>query len=292
SPFEQLAIPRATPSETRVFWAPNVNVPVLHPGRLLVTVHDAFYFEPPAGVRTRVDKRVYLGFLVRKLRRSASAVLCVSEFTKSELDRHGPWPCPLHVVRSGIEREWFSKPNGERPWPKPYLVYVGNLKPHKNLPRTLAAFARIAERVPHDFLLIGAGSASELERVVDPRIAARVRFLGALDDVGVKRYVAQASGLVLASLYEGFGLPPLEAMALGVPVLVARAASLPEVCGEAALYCDPHSIDEIAKGLETLLCDEAERSRLAREGPLNARRWDWDAAAARTSSVIAGLLEG
>jgi alpha-1,3-rhamnosyl/mannosyltransferase len=119
-----------------------------------------------------------------------------------------------------------------------------------------------------------------------------VRFLGALDDVGVKRYVAQASGLVLASLYEGFGLPPLEAMALGVPVLVARAASLPEVCGDAALYCDPHSIDEIAKGLETLLCDEAERSRLAREGPLNARRWDWDAAAARTSSVIAGLLEG
>jgi glycosyltransferase involved in cell wall biosynthesis len=290
SPLEQFSIPRRAPEETRIFWSPNVNVPVVHPGRLLVTVHDAFYFEPPAGVRTRLDKRAYLGLLTMRLKSSAGAVLCVSEFTKSELERLGSWRCPLHAVRNGIESHWFSKPNGERPWPKPYLVYVGNLKPHKNLPRTLAAFARIASRVQHDFLLIGAGDARKLTRMVDPRVVSRVHFLGSFDDDSVKRHVAHASGLVLASLYEGFGLPPLEAMALGVPVLVARAASLPEVCGRAALYCDPRSVDAIARGLETLLSDSAERARLAREGPDQARRFGWDEAAEKTASVIAGML--
>ena len=290
SPLEQIQIPRLAPAETRVFWSPNVNVPVAHPGRLLVTVHDAFYFGPPAGVRTRIDKRVYLGLLVQRLKRSADAILCVSEFTRSELERRGTWSCPIHVVRSGIEPDWFSRPNGERPWPKPYLLYVGNLKPHKNLPRTLAAFARIAARVPHDFLLIGAGNPGEIERVLDPRIRARVHCLGGFADEAVKRHVAHASGLVLASLYEGFGLPPLEAMALGVPVLVSKTASLPEVCGNAALYCDPHSIDGIARGLETLLCDETSRARLSQAGPNHARGFSWDAAARATGDVLTTLL--
>ena len=126
--------------------------------------------------------------------------------------------------------------------------------------------------------------------MLDPRIAARVRFLGSLEDAELKRHVAHASGLVLASLYEGFGLPPLEAMALGVPVLVSRTASLPEVCGGAALYCDPRSVEGIATGLEKLLCDDAERSRLSREGPVNARRWNWDESARGTASVISGML--
>jgi glycosyltransferase involved in cell wall biosynthesis len=158
------------------------------------------------------------------------------------------------------------------------------------LPRTLAAFARIAGRVPHDFLLIGAGDPRKLVRMIDPRVRERVHFLGPFDDESVKRHVAHASGLVLASLYEGFGLPPLEAMALGVPVLVARAASLPEVCGRAAVYCDPRSVDAIARGLETLLCDAAERARLEREGPDNARRFSWDETARKTVSVVASML--
>jgi glycosyltransferase involved in cell wall biosynthesis len=290
APGEQFSIPRAAPAETRVFWSPNVNVPVVHPGRLLVTVHDAFYFAPPAGVRTRLDKRAYLGALTRLLRHKASAVVCVSDFTKRELERIGSWRCPLRVVHSGIEPGWFEKPAGERPWPKPYLLYVGNLKPHKNLPRTLVAFARVASRLPHDFLLIGAGSSAPLLGALDPRIASRVHFLGSLDDAGVKRHVAHASGLVLASLYEGFGLPPLEAMALGVPALVSRAASLPEVCGDAALYCDPRSVDEIARELERLLTDGATRARLVREGQVQARRFDWDQSARETAGVVAGLL--
>jgi glycosyltransferase involved in cell wall biosynthesis len=280
-----------TPRETRVFWAPHVNAPLAGPGRLLVTIHDVFYVDPPEGARARWDKDLYLAAMVRGLRRRAEGVLCVSAFTRDEvLAKVGTFRCPLHVVPNGIDPAWFSPPPGPSPEPRPYLLYVGNLKPHKNLPRTLAAFAAIAERVPHDFVIVGPGNADALRRDVPTRVASRVRFLGLLDEASVKRYVAHAAGLVLASLYEGFGLPPLEAMALGVPALVARAASLPEVCGDAALYCEPTSVPDIANGIFRLLSDEVERGRLRERGFVRARALDWDSAADKASSVLRGLL--
>lgn len=291
SPAEQPGLLLATPAETRVFWAPHVNAPLAGPGRLLVTVHDAFYANPPRGAEPRWDKQLYLDLMHRGLRRRASAIACDSEFTKQELLRLlGPFRCPLHTVPIGIERSWFERPEGPHPHPAPYLVYVGNLKPHKNLPRTLAAFAELAERVPHDFLVVGPGDAESLRRAVPARAASRVHFLGVVDDHQLKLTMAHASGLVLASLYEGFGLPPLESMALGVPVLVARAAALPEVCGDAALYCDPESVTDIARGLETLLRDDAVRARLVERGREHARTFDWEATAERTTALLRDLL--
>ncbi len=291
SPGEQPGLLLKTPRETRVFWAPHVNAPLAGPGRLLVTIHDVFYVDPPEGARARWDKALYLAAMLRGLRRRAEGVLCVSAFTRDEvLAKVGAFRCPLHVVSNGIDAAWFSRPSGPSPESRPYLVYVGNLKPHKNLPRTLAAFAAIAERVPHDFVLVGPGNAEALRRDVPPRVASRVRFLGLLDEARVKTYVAHAAGLVLASLYEGFGLPPLEAMALGVPALVGRAASLPEVCGDAALYCDPTSVSDIANALLRLLSDETERDRLRERGFVRARSLDWDTAADKACAVLRTLL--
>lgn len=288
---EQPGLLFRTPRATRVFWAPHVNAPLAGPGRLVVTIHDVFYLDPPPGARARWDKELYLGAMLRGLRRRAEGVLCVSAFTRDEvLAKVGEFGCPLHVVPNGIEPAWFERPPGPSPHAGPYLLYIGNLKPHKNLPRTLAAFAQIAERVPHDFVLVGPGECEALRRELPAGIAARVRFAGLLDETGVKSYVAHASGLVLASLYEGFGLPPLEAMALGVPALVSRAASLPEVCGDAALYCEPTSVADIANGLVTLLTDEAARARLRERGFVRARELDWDTAAERTSAVLRALL--
>jgi glycosyltransferase involved in cell wall biosynthesis len=291
SPGEQPGLLFTTPAETRLFWAPHVNAPLTGPGRLLVTVHDAFYANPPRGAAPRWDKQLYLDLMHRGFRRRASAIVCDSEFTKGELLRLlGPFRCPLHTVPIGIERSWFERPPGPHPHPAPYLVYVGNLKPHKNLPRTLAAFSELAERLPHDFLVVGPGDPELLRRTIPARAAARVHFLGVVDDEQLKLTMAHASGLVLASLYEGFGLPPLEAMALGVPVLVAQRASLPEVCGDAALYCDPESVADIARGLDTLLTDEPERARLVERGREHARTFDWDVCAERTTAILAELL--
>jgi len=290
SALEQPSLSLAIPRDTRVFWAPHVNFPLLSPGRLLVTVHDAFYLNPPPDAVPRLDKRVYLGLLMRALPRRADAVLCDSDFTRRELLAGlGGFRASLHTVLNGVEPSWFEPPLCEPPQAKPYLLFVGNLKPHKNLPRTLEAFARIAADVPHDFILIG-GGANTFERQLPPHIAPRVRFLGAASNEVLRCHVAHASGLVLASLYEGFGLPPVEAMALGVPVLVSRAASLPEVCADAALYCDPLDVGDIARGLSTLLADEPVRARLRTLGPARARELDWERSADRVSEVLAGLL--
>jgi glycosyltransferase involved in cell wall biosynthesis len=291
APHEQAALFARTPRDTRVFWAPHVNAPLAGPGRLLVTVHDAFYANPPRGAEPRWDKQLYLGLMLRGVRRRASAILCDSAFTQAELERLlGPFRCPLHTVTIGLEPSWFERPSGERPHGAPYVVYVGNLKPHKNLPRTLAAFAEIAARVPHDFLVLGPGDPALLRAALGPSILDRVHFLGVVSDERLKLTLAHAAGLVLASLYEGFGLPPLEAMALGVPALVSRAASLPEVCGDAALYCEPESVADIARGLFELLTDESVRAGLVERGFARARRFDWDRCADETSSVLRGLL--
>jgi glycosyltransferase involved in cell wall biosynthesis len=292
APGEQPGLLLRTPFDTRVFWSPHVNVPLLGPGRLLVTVHDVLYASPPPGAEPRWDKRLYLDTMHRGLRRRANAIVCDSEFTKRELSRLlGPFRCPLHAVPIGIEESWFERPSGASPHPAPYVLFVGNLKPHKNLPRTLAAFSEIAERVPHDFLVVGPGAAELVRAAVPDKVRTRVHCLGALDDEALKLTMAHAAGLVLASLYEGFGLPPLEAMALGVPALVARAASLPEVCGDAALYCDPESVADIARGLFTLLTDAPERARLIARGLEHARRFDWDSCADRTTAVLRTLLD-
>jgi glycosyltransferase involved in cell wall biosynthesis len=290
-PTEQVRLLAATPRDTRVFWAPHVNAPLAGPGRLLVTVHDAFYANPPAGAEPRWDKQLYLDLMLRGVKRRAAAILCDSAFTRDELERHlGPFRCPLHVVPIGIEAEWFERPLAERPHAAPYLLYLGNLKPHKNLPRALAAFSELAERVPHDFVLAGPGDPEPLRRGLTPSVARRVHFLGVIEEERLRALVAHAAGLVLVSLYEGFGLPPVEAMALGVPSLVSNAASLPEVCGDAALYCEPLSVPDIARGLFTLLMDEGERARLRARGLLRARELDWDTCAERTSAVLEGLL--
>jgi glycosyltransferase involved in cell wall biosynthesis len=291
SPREQAELFWRTPRDTRVFWAPHVNAPLAGPGRLLATVHDAFYARPPRGAEPRLDKLLYLKLMQRGVQRRASAVLCVSAFTKVELERLlGPFRGPLHVVPNGVDASWFERPEGPAPHARPYLLYVGNLKPHKNLPRTLAAFAAIAEQVPHDFLLVGPGDSRSLFASLPAKVAPRIHFSGPLDAPQLKLAVAHAAGLVLASLYEGFGLPPLEAMAAGVPVLVARAASLPEVCGDAALYCDPLSVSDIADGLRRLLTDDDERRRLVEAGRLRARGFDWERSADQVSAVLRGLL--
>ena len=113
SPSEQPGLLFKTPRATRVFWAPHVNAPLAGPGRLLVTIHDVFYIDPPEGARARWDKDLYLAAMVRGLRRRAEGVLCVSAFTRDEvLAKVGAFRCPLHVVPNGIDPAWFSPPAG------------------------------------------------------------------------------------------------------------------------------------------------------------------------------------
>jgi glycosyltransferase involved in cell wall biosynthesis len=293
SALEQPLLFAKTPRDTHVFWAPHVNVPVAGPGKLLVTVHDVLYADPPPEARPRLDKALYLKFVMRALKARAAAVICASDFTRAELSRLlGPFSCPVQTIHMAVEAEGFVRPACEPPHPRPYLVFVGNLKPHKNVARLLAAFSLVLARIPHDLVLVGGGDPEPFRAPLTAEAARRVHFVGAPDWQRTRCFVAHAAGLVFVSLYEGFGLPPLEAMAIGVPALVSREASIPEVCADAAIYAEARSVDDIAEGLVRLVTDTQERERLARRGPERARDFDWERSADRTAELVRTLLRG
>lgn len=289
---EQVELVRKVPAGVDLFWSPHYNIPVLHRGQLVVTVHDVLHLARPQYVRNPA-KRAYARLMFTAVQYRADAILTVSDFSRREYrrlaGRAGPEPV---VVHNGIADEWLSDGAGTAPprEGRPYVVYVGNVKPHKNLGTLVRAFGLITHRVPHDLLIVGRrdGLRGPDTRVVQDAAALgdRIRFAGEASDAELRRLVAGASALVMPSLYEGFGLPPLEAMAIGVPTLVARTASLPEVCRDAALYCDPLDAVGMAEALHLLLTDESTRGVLRAAGLAHARRFSWQRSAAETLDVL------
>jgi glycosyltransferase involved in cell wall biosynthesis len=173
----------------------------------------------------------------------------------------------------------------------PYFLFVGTIEPRKNLPRLFEAFGRFRARVGREApRLVLAGSRGWRDEGID-RLAAplgdAVRFLGRVSEEDLVALYNAALGHVLVSLYEGFGLPALEAMACGTPTLVSDTSSLPEVVGDAGLYADPDRVDSIADALWRLWDDAALRRCLGERGRERAAAFTWRRAAERTSEVYA-----
>jgi glycosyltransferase involved in cell wall biosynthesis len=290
---EQIELFRKIPKGTELFWSPHYNIPLLYSGKLLVTVHDVFHLAMPR-CTGGLHKRLYARGMFAALRRRADAIMCVSDFTKNELVRlTGQGRQEIHTVHNGLDASWFHVRKDRSPHPKPFLLFVGNVKPHKNVKTLIEAFALIKDRIPHDLLIIGKreGFITGDETVAaKAALGDRVRFTGYVEDDLLHQYFAHADALVLPSLYEGFGLPPLEAMACGCPVIVSNVASLPEVCGDAALYCDPHSPSDIADKIWRLISDAGLRETLRRRGLQRARRFTWEECAVRTVEAIKQVL--
>lgn len=293
---EQLELLRRIAGDTDLYWAPHYNVPLVHPGRLLVTVHDVLHLALPeyAG---RAHRRLYARLMFQAATRRAAAILCVSRFTAEEVVRHtGISRHKVRVVHNGVGPEWFSPPGGEPPHPRPYFLFVGNVKPHKNLGRLVAAFELASASLPHDLVIVGRREGfltgdDEVARRAEA-LGGRVRFTGEVPERELRRFVANATALVFPSVYEGFGLPPLEAMASGCPALVSRAAALPEVCGKAALYFDPFDVEDIARALVRVATEEGLRAELVERGREHASRFSWDRCAEDTEAVIEEVLGG
>lgn len=290
---EQLRLPRVIPREAGLFWSPQFNIPLLYRGPLVVTVHDVLHLAMPQFMEG-VHRRLYARALLGAVRLKADKVICNSHFTAGELMRLvGVKASTIEVVHLGVDEAWFSLDKGMRPQGKPYFVFVGNVKAHKNIARLVQAFREVSKKIPHDLVIVGKkeGFVTGDRRVEGwaAELGARVTFTGLVDDAQVKRYVAGAEALVLPSFYEGFGLPALEAMACGCPAIVSTAASLPEVCGGAALYCDPHDASDIAARMLEVATSEATRAALREKGLAHARRYTWDKCARETLAVIEGV---
>lgn len=291
---EQIALPLRIPAGTDLVWSPHYNIPLAWRGRLVVTIHDLAHLAMPEFV-AGAHRRAYAGFMFRQAARRADAIITVSDFTRAEFERLiGSRGVKPEVVHSGVDRGWFEISPLASPHPRPYLLYVGNVKPHKNLGRMLEAFGQVAARIDCDLLILGKDegflNGDRTVRAAAERLSPRVQMLGSLPQEQVKRYVSHTEALLLPSLYEGFGLPPLEAMACGRPVIVSRAASLPEICGEAAVYCNPLDSASIASAIVRVLEDPALRETLRSRGLDRARQFTWERSTQQTLAIFDRVL--
>ncbi len=291
---EQVTLLQKIPMETTLLWSPHYNVPLLYKGRLLVTIYDLFPLAMPTMVGG-YHKYLYAKAMFNAVRQKASTIITISHFTKKELirlTRAGLQEIvPIHL---GVEDLWFNLKKGNNPHDKPFLLYVGNVKPHKNLIALVKAFGLLIHKIPHDLVIIGK---KEGFITGDTRVALeaaslgnRVQFTGYVEEWVLHQYVAHADMLVLPSLYEGFGLPPLEAMAAGCPVIVSNTASLPEVCGDAALYCDLYRHEDIADKILSLCNDRVLSETLRSRGVEHAKQFTWEKCVKETNRVIDELL--
>jgi len=292
---EQLLPLRGAYRDTSLLWVPHYNAPLFYRGPLALTMHDIAPLVMPEILGNDL-KRTYARLLIERATAHASAVLCVSAFTAQELQQHvGTLPSKLSVVHSGLDESWPTDAEPHRePDSLPYLLYVGNVKPNKNLKLLLDAFALIQDQVPHCLVLAGRirGFGTNDDAVVKQILSMgpRVRSAGEVTDAELIELYAGASALVLPSLYEGFGLPVLEAMQLGCPVFCSNVASLPEVAGDAALYFDPH---DVASLVATLLrvSDQPLMDSLRIAGRARVQRFSYANCAAQTADVLNPLLK-
>ncbi len=281
-----------------VFYSPDFALPPLLRARSAVTVHDLSFLTHP---ETHFPPlRTYLERVVPRSVQRADLVLADSEQTRRDLIAYlGVPEQKIAVVLSAADAA-FRRVEDEaqrqevlRRWgvDRPYLISVGTVQPRKNLPVLFAALRRLRER-GRDLLLVHVGGKGWLYEPIFAALEAsgvseRVRFLERAGDADLAALYSGAVALVFPSLYEGFGLPCLEAMACGAPVIASNAGSLPEVVGDAGLLVDPQDADAIAAGVERLLDDPAWRGALVQRGYAQNARFSW----ARSGQQLHALLE-
>lgn len=293
SPIEQVELLVKIP-KCDIFWTPHFNIPLFYSGRLIVTIQDVRVVASSSQVKG-AHRRLYAKAMYSFLGQKADAIISASEFTKGELIRAAGIDGNLiHLVYNGLDDSWFKIKKGTRPHPKPFLLFVGNVKPHKNLVNLLSAFRQVMEEIPHDLLIIGERKklmTIDKKAIIDASaLGDRVCFTGYVEDSTLQQYYGHADALVFPSFYEGFGLPPLEAMACGCPAVVSNASALPEVCGDAALYCDPYDSKDIADKIKLILTDITLRNSLIQKGLEQSKQFTWQKAAAETLEVIKKAL--
>lgn len=275
-------------------------LPLAHPARSLVTVHDLGYKHFPEAHPWR--QRAYLDWSTRWSARASRALLADSAATRDDLVRlYGTDPAKITVVYPGYDESLrrvddpaaLARVRAQYGIEGDYVLHVGTLHPRKNLARLIEAFGQLQDSFP-GLRLVLAGARGWL---AGP-ILERVRALGLDDRVVLPGYVAAgdlaallsgARAYAFPSLYEGFGFPALEAQACGVPLVAARASSLPEVAGDAAIYVDPLSVDDITRGLRLALSDATLCAELVARGAQNLCRFSWARAAAEVLAVLDAL---
>ena len=268
----------------------------------VITVHDLSWIRFPEA--HPIDRVRSMNRFFEPVLRRATVILTDSLFVKQELiDVFGVRPELIVPIALGVEPLFHPRPaestahvlgahgleHGR------YLLAVGTLEPRKNLKAALEAFAMLPDHVRRQFPLVVVGikgwHTSALERQLAPMVASgEVRLLGYLPRDDLAKIIAGALTLVYPSIYEGFGLPPLEAMASGVPVITSNIASLPEVVGDTGVLVDPHDTESIARALLSLVQDPERRDSLSQAALAKSREFTWERCVDQTVAVYRRVL--
>jgi glycosyltransferase involved in cell wall biosynthesis len=257
-----------------LFFSPGYNTPLFSSSKLVFTIHDLSHVFCPENSSLLI--RLYYATVLKKACQVATRILTVSDFTRTQIAKwSGVAMNKIFNVGCGVDSRYH--PGGDTYGiPFPYLLCVSNRKPHKNEFRMVEAFAK-ASVDPNIHLVFTGPSDPAIGRWIRQLgISSRVDFLGTVPEQKLPSLYRGARGLLFASLYEGFGLPILEAMACGTPVLTSKTTAMPEVAGNAALLVDPVRTSELAEAIEQLVHDSTIRIRLQEKGFDNAARFSWD----------------
>lgn len=292
------SVPRAlTHYSADVFFSPDFHLSLRSKVPAVMTVHDLIPLQYPKQVRWWA--RAYYRWFIPRFLRRADHLVAVSGFTRQEVISTGIAPARVSVVYNGCREGFRPLPETEKQVVRAtfaggeeYFFYTGAIHPRKNIPRLLRAFDafKAATGAPVKLLLAGrfAWQTGEVKSAYDQaRFRQDIHFLGYVPESDLTRLMASALALTYLSIHEGFGLPLLEAMNAGTPVLTANTSCLPEIAGDAALLVDPWSETAIAAGLEQLFRDAELRSTLIANGHRRRTDFSWDTAAEQLYKLLA-----
>jgi len=296
---EQFRIPLAIRREgVTLFHAPHYVLPPLVSSRSVVTIHDCIHLMFPQYLPNRLAL-TYARMSITLAAQRATRVMTVSESSKRDILRFVNTPAEkIDVIPNAYDERFGIEPGEDEvvrvreryQLHDEFVLYAGNVKPHKNLERLIQAFDLVRKRGLDHLKLVLIGDEiskyAALRRAVHRhRLHQYVRFLGYLPEETLAVMYRLAGVFVFPSLYEGFGLPPLEAMASGTPVVTSNVSSLPEVAGDAAVLVDPYDPVAIADGIHRVLTDEGLRRDLRRRGLARAHQFSWEQSVRRVREI-------
>jgi len=301
--FDWFKLPAALKREAiDVAFFPSSNMPPRVPCRSVAAMMDLGYFYSDLRMYRFADT-LYMKTAMAKTARHASALLAISEHTKKDLMTILGVPRERITVTPLAADEMYLRPvsseavesfKARHNLTRPFFLYTGNISPRKNLHALLEAFARIKDQTDADLVVTGGLSWSDSWTgwVESLGLGERVRRLGFIERSDMPVLYASAMAYVFPSLFEGFGLPVLEAQAVGTPVICSNATSLPEVAGESALMVAPEDVEGLARALAQTAADPGLRADLAAKGRENVRRFSWAQTARKTLEVFEKVHHG
>jgi glycosyltransferase involved in cell wall biosynthesis len=286
SPLDPWRLTRALAKLTRkdLFYSPGYNSPLFCASPFVFTLHDLNHIDRPEN--SSPLKRLYYATVLKRACQQAASILTVSEFSRERIvEWSGVPPDKVFNVRCGVGSEYHPSVCSYN-LPFPYLLCVSNRKQHKNEFRLVEAFAGAGLAAEIRLVFTGKPTAKLAECIELHHVTRRVHFVGVVLDAQLPSLYRSAEALVFPSLYEGFGLPVLEAMACGTPVVTANTSALPEVAGDAAVLVDPTSVEEIADAIERIVSDTSLRQHLREKGLAQAAQFPWTSTVARVQQVL------